>query len=146
MKIYRGGRKAKKWDTTDTKSLVKWAETWQPHKQIQVDGTIQKEGERHTDFGIEFEPEDISALHDAFQRYQKHRIEELEAREVELSESVKRLETAFRKIGSLLVVHRKKAPSPDALLESVKKIANHFRWKHMHRDPIELEWIDWKSL
>lgn len=146
MKIYRGPRTTKKWRETDTKSLTKWAADWQPGKQLHLDGTIEKAGQRHTDLGIVFEAEDIAALHDAFQRHQRDRIQALEAREAELTENVKLLESALSKIGSLLSLHRKKAPSPDALLEAIKKIANHFRWNHKRRTPIELDWIKFKDL
>src|ERR1700681_3881516 len=98
MKIYRGPRTTKKWQVTDTKALTKWAQDWQPGKQLQFDGTIEKAGQRHTDLGIVFEAEDIAALHDAFQRHQRDRIQALETREVELSENVKLLESALSKI------------------------------------------------
>ena len=146
MKIYKGPRTTKKWTVTDTKSLAKWAEDWKPEKQLLLDGTIQKTGQRHTDLGIEFEAADIAALHDAFQRHQRNRIQELEAREAALSENVKLLEGALGKIASLLTLHRKKAPSPDALLEATKRIARHFRWNHSRRTPLDLEWVKLQDL
>jgi seryl-tRNA(Sec) selenium transferase len=111
-----------------------------------LDGTIQKEGQRHTVFGIEFQEEDIAALHDAFQRYQKNRVQEMEARVAELSDDVKLLETGLKKLGNLLTQHQKKAPSPIALIEAAKKIANHFRWGFKRRQPIDLGWIKWKDI
>jgi hypothetical protein len=144
MKIYRGPRSTKKWNETDTKTLTKWAQDWHPDKQLHLDGTIEKEGRRHTHLGIVFEAEDIAALHDAFQRHQRDRIHALEAREAELTESVKLLESALGKIGRLL--HHNKAPTPTALLNAVKKIAHHFRWNHKRREPIDLDWINFNDI
>ena len=146
MKIYKGPRTTKKWTVTDTKSLTKWADDWKPGKQLLLDGTIQKTGQRNTDLGIEFEAADIAALHDAFQRHQRNRIQELETREAELTENVKLLEDALSKINRLLTLHLKKAPSPNALLEATKKIARHFRWSHSRRTPLDLDWIKLKDL
>jgi len=146
MKTYRGPRTTKKWAVTDTKSLTKWAEDWHPGKQLHLDGTIQKHGQRHTDFGIEFEADDIAALHDAFQRFQKKRIAELEAREANLSETADLLEAAFNRLHNLLSFHRDEAPSPEALLEAVQKIAEHFAASYRRKRPLKLDWIDWDSV
>jgi len=146
MKTYRGPRTTKKWDVTDTKPLTKWAEDWHPGKQLLLDGTIQKLGQRHTDLGIEFEAEDIAALHDAFQRYQKKRIAELEAREAKFSQTADLLETAFNRLDNLLSFHRDEALTPEALLETVQKIAEHFSSSHRRKRPLKLDWIEWDSL
>jgi hypothetical protein len=146
MKIYRGPRSTKKWDVTDTKSLTKWAENWQPGKQLHLDGTIQKHGQRHTDLGIVFEADDIAALHDAFQRHQKQRLEELEAREKELSEANKLMLKGLAKINRLTARHRTSAPSPEAMYDAIQNISAHFARPELREQPIELDWIDFDSI
>src|SRR5678815_414305 len=146
MKIYRSGRTSKNWDITDTRPLAKWAKDWQPGKQLQVDGTIQKDGRRHTDFGIELESRDIAALHNAYQRFLKRRLRFLEKREKLLSEEVKMLKTGLEKISRLVVFHKEKAPSPQELLDSVREIARYFRYSHLRKTPLKFKWIKLKSI
>ncbi|HEY3897353.1 MAG TPA: hypothetical protein VGM54_02005 [Chthoniobacter sp.] len=146
MKICRGPRTTRKGTVTDAKSLKDWAKDWKPSKQLLLDGTIQKTGQRHTDLWVMFEAEDIAALHDAFQRHQRDRITELEAREAKLVDTVQLLESALGKIATLVSEHKDKAPDDHALLQAVKKIAQHFRSSFRRRLPIDLGWIKFKNL
>jgi hypothetical protein len=146
MKIYRGPRTSKKWDVTDTKPLKKWAENWEPGKQLHLDGTIQKAGQRHTDLGIVFEEEDIAALHDAFQRYLQQRLAELEEREAELSKTNALMQKGLAKINRLTVRHRKSAPSQEQLLDAIQTISAHCARPDLHDLPVELDWIDFDAI
>ena len=57
MKIYRGGRTSKTWNKTDAVSIT--LEDWHQDRIIKADGTIKKNGQRHTNFGVEIESNDI---------------------------------------------------------------------------------------
>ena len=96
MKIYRKGESADddKWNHTDTKPLAEWVKAWHryPGELFEVNATVKREPERKAVIGIEFEVEDMAALHDAFQRFQQKRIQDLETTVSVLSDKIKRLE------------------------------------------------------
>jgi hypothetical protein len=158
MKIYRGARTGRYLNRTDeaaTEELEDWTKKWRPGQILQLDGTIDKGGGRHTKFGVEIEPQDIVALNDALVRYHQTRIGELEARiselekgNAELSEAGREARTGLRKIFTLTDSRRTRAPSPDELLDELKKIAGHFMLGSGGvTDPPHLSaWIKWKDL
>ena len=157
MKIFKGPRSTRTWWQTDAKSLAEWAKTWKPGKTLNLDGTIAKQGQRHTSLGVEIEPDDIVALTQGLFRYQADRITELERENSKLneqrqesdskhSETVELLEEAFTKIESLVTKHRNTAPGTDAILEAVEKIADHFRFSSYLTNRVELDWIEWDRI
>lgn len=157
MKISKGPQSTGDRWQTDAKSLEEWAETWKPGATLDFDGTIAKQGQNHTRIGVEIESDDIVALTQGLFRYQADRIAELERENNKLteqrwendskhSETIELLEQAFTKIESLVTRHRSTAPSTDAILEAVEKIADHFRFSSYLTNRVELGWIDWDRI
>ncbi len=137
MKVYRGPRSGGKWSLTDSQEPREYLEEWMtPGEMITVDGTIKKEGERHTVLGLEIEERDVVALFNALvKRYRR-----------DLKKSQKEAETlvrAMRKIYSLTASH--KATSKEALVQAVQSIAWHYRWHFAEGKP-EIGWIKWDSI
>ena len=100
MKIYRKGEKADdKWILTDTKLLAEFARAWHrdPEVPFEVNATYKPKRERNTVIGIEFDVEDMAALHGAFLQWHLKRIKELETSVSVLFEKVKRLELTNKK-------------------------------------------------
>ena len=135
MKIYRGPRTTDEWQLTDTKKASEWADDWRPGVKVALDGTIEKEGTRHTDLGVEIEADDVVALASALFKYQKLRIEELEP-----------AARALKKINRLVALYRDEAPSDKELLDSIQGISAHFSKPQLLNKPFKLDWIDLDSV
>jgi hypothetical protein len=147
MKVYRGPRTSKQWRKIDTKKLKSWTKDWWPGKIVQVDGTIDKSGTRHTDLGIEIELHDIGALHNAFVRYHSARVRELEKANEKQAKTIRSLEEVLGKLESLSRLHDQ-APSNEALMDAITAITHHYRYAFYRDKRIKglPRWISWKSL
>lgn len=76
MNIYRGPRSGGSWSFTDSKKPQEYIEDWARGTTIVFDGTIDKDGKRHTDLGLEIEESDVVALFKALiRRYRKKQTE-----------------------------------------------------------------------
>lgn len=62
MKIKRKPRVGGHWSDTDQKKPQEYVENWQPGTIVVVDGTIDKDGSRHLQIGIELTEDDVQAL------------------------------------------------------------------------------------
>ncbi len=146
MKIRRGPRSTSITTKTDQKPALTYAKKWRPGKSMWFDGTIDKSGKRHTDLGVEIEESDIVALSDGLLRHYKSELNDCEKSRNELRADVERLETAMRKIASLAVIHRDRAPSTDELLIIICNIANHYHWTRKEPFSTTAKWLKWNSL
>ena len=81
MNIYRGPRTGSSWQCTDSKKPSECAKEWTLGGKIMFDGTVDKDGQRHTDLGIELEERDIIELFNILIRRYQGKIVEL-AREL----------------------------------------------------------------
>ena len=104
---------------------------------IELDGTIKKEGERHTEFGLEIEEGDVVALFNALVKQYRNDLRKWQ-------KEAKTLVSAMRKIYSL-TAYPEKAPSKEELDQAVQRIAGHFRWHFAEGKP-EIGWIKWDSI
>ncbi len=120
MKVYRGPRSGGRWSLTDSKKPQELAQAWAPGRKIVLDGTIEKDGERHTDFGIEIEEGDVVALFNALVKQYSSDLKKSQ-KEVEM------LEGSMDKIYDLVTFHSEEAPSQEALTEAVATILFHYR-------------------
>ena len=125
MKVYRGPRSGGFWSLTDSKKPQKLAQAWAPGRKIVLDGTIEKDGERHTDFGLEIEEDDVVALFNAL--IKRHR-EERSQLIRDLQESEKKYETAIEGLLEIynLNAYLDKAPSKEAFIQAVHEIAMYY--------------------
>jgi hypothetical protein len=106
MKIFRSGKTSRSWNPTDTKPIA--VEDWQPNKILEVDGTIYKEGKRHTAFGVKIEPADIVALSSALVKHHQVMREGLE------------------QIRELIALHRSKPTGATELIQAIDAIARKY--------------------
>lgn len=119
MKIYRSGKTSKKWGKPTAKTGNNWAKKWQPGMVKGMDATIDKSGERHTDVGVELEPDDIVELAAALFAHQKTRIANLEAQLTRMKEAMDKLR--------VLATNRDYFVEDSDLIRSVGVIAEHYR-------------------
>lgn len=148
MKIYRAGRTSKTWQATDTKSAIDLAEEWKrkPDGIVPLDGTIEKEGQRHTDVGITIEADDIIALSNVLMRSQQSKIAALQSKAAEQAETIAILEETLGKLKRLLQYHRKEVTNCDALMDTVQNIAEHYYFSQSRSKPMKIDWVDWDSI
>ncbi len=145
MKIYRGGRTGRRWSLTDSQKPYDYIKYWNPEVQIKFDGTINKEGDRHTDFGLQIEEADVIALFNAMVRRHRETQSQLR-RDLEAAKAdTARLELALEKISRLIMIHSDDAPSHNALVDAVRTIAEHYRWPWNKGRP-RIAWIKWNSV
>ena len=104
---------------------------------IHLDGTIKKDGERHTVLGLEIEESDVVALFNALVKRYSSDLKKSQ-KEVEM------LEGAMDKIYNLVTFHSEEAPSQEALTEAVATIAWHYRFVIGGKPTIK--WIKWDRI
>lgn len=134
---------------TASKAASQIEANWSPDKPFYLDGTIDKQGSRHTDIGVEIDEADIAALANAFFR---NWAEQRDAREMELIVARKRIEnaeSAMRKLHKLSW-QSDRAPSVEAFGEAVRAIVNHYEslagQPEAEIKPPNLKWIKWNTL
>ncbi|MEZ4599877.1 MAG: hypothetical protein R2940_08815 [Syntrophotaleaceae bacterium] len=145
MKIFRGPKTAKKWSETDSRELSDFE--WSPNSAICFDATVDKNGTRHTDLGINISENDIISLHEKLITHYKKRIEALEAEIKSASEENSKYFDALGKISNLVSLHRDKAPSGDDLLLLIENISDFYRFSFLEKEEdLNVSWIDLENL
>jgi hypothetical protein len=150
VKILRGPQSNAQWWETDSKKPAEYIDAFMEGLTITLDGTIEKQGSRHTVFGLTIEDDDVVALsHALFRRYKKKQAELESSLKKALSElkkseaKLEKLEEVLFNIWSLIEVHSAEAPSQGDLLKAVRTIANHdFSSKAVPK----LGWIKWSEI
>jgi hypothetical protein len=154
MKVFRCGKTARNWSITDEKGPGEYTDNWSPDKVIQLDGTIDKDGDRHTELGLQIDEEDIIALSNALITHYKEKIKSLEETlqfsESQLEEKRDRknsLDNAIGKIHRLISIHHNKAPSPESLIETISEIARYYYYDATEQlNNPSIEWINWDEI
>ena len=149
MKIFRSPRTSDSWTKTDEKSLKDRVKNWRPGNWFIVDGTIDKNGERHTDLAIDIDASDVVSLFNALIRHYESEVKRLEELASDRQKTIDTLEMALSKIDKLIVHHRNQAPDVEALVSAVQIIARNYRWlskEQFRTDRPKLGWISWNSI
>jgi hypothetical protein len=148
MRLYRSPESIEDWDMVYEKGLAEWASDWSPDKQLVLDGTIDKEGERHTRIGIRFDEQDLRTLEKALISYRRQRVRRIEMENKELSRRVEVLEAVLRKLYSLAQYHRDRAPTDEELISVIGEICQHFSiWSDANASYTGgPKWLKWRTL
>lgn len=154
MKIYRGGRTQNGWsDMTDAKAPSAYIDKWEPGGLIVFDGTIDKNGKRHTDFGVGIDEDDVIAMHATMvKKLQQSKdeyaeeISELENEISELKSNIDDLKKAFAKLHGLIKYHCNDAPSEKQLIADICEISREFMNYSDELGGVDLEWIEWEQI
>ncbi len=145
MKIYRAPHIGGYWRETDSKEPNKYIDDWSPGNIIELDGTINKQGERHTLIGLELGENDIISLLNRLISYYKSEIINIEKQLLEQQENNKILMDAFCKIDALISFHRDRAPTITELTKAIKDIAEYYSLDN-ENDPPTPKWMKWENL
>lgn len=149
MKILRGPRTTTRVAETATKSASEIEAKWSPGTALWFDGTVDKDGSRHTDIGVEIDESDVVALARAFLDCWPDQQEE---RDAELTDARARVEAAE---SAMRILHKlswkaEQAPSKKAFGEAVRVVINHYESNARNPDasfePPVVDWIDLSSL
>lgn len=148
MRAFRGPRTTRKLIETDSRSLDYFAKDWWPGKRITLDGTLEKQGERHTVLGIAFSEQDIRTLHAGLLDYYAKENKRLRAEKEKALRTVATLESVLEKIHKLTAWQRHRAPNNEDLIDAVAEIADHFSWAFTRQRAFRSrhKWLRWKSL
>lgn len=146
MNIYRRGRKGFVWEKTDSKESDGFSELWASNDVVTLDGTIDKEGERHTEIGLELEDDDVVSLFNALIDKYRNKIEELNS-ELNGARNITNEKTeALATIDNLICYHSEDAPTLDSLIGAVQTIASHFTERKVVGTQPNLKWIKYENI
>ncbi len=145
LKLYRGPYTGSSWKATDSKKPSEYVDSWQDGRTIPFDGTIDKDGERHTQIGVQIEDDDVVALLNALVKRDRKVTNQLRAELSQSQREEERLRNAINKLYSLVDSYANSAPSQEALLDAVRTIAEHYSTPSAKGVP-KISWIKWKSL
>ena len=102
MKIRRKPKVGGQWSETDVRDPIDLVDEWQPGTTFVLDGTIDKDGTRHSLIGIDISEDDIQALLIKLIQSYKDRISELEQAVETLGIENDQRKAAFQQIDTLL--------------------------------------------
>ena len=102
MKIQRKPRRGGQWSQTDAKDPLDLVEDWKPGTTYVLDGTIDKEGSRHSLIGIDISGEDVQALLIKLMESYKLRIQALEEACDKLAIENDQRKAAFQRLEKLI--------------------------------------------
>lgn len=151
MILYRSPKTGNNWNNTDTIKPNKYIKNWKPGKIIKFDGTIDKQGERHTDIGIKLVEEDIESLTRSLFKFYKEKIKEQEERIKKLDENLKdaRYQCSYRREGLMLLYEvianlPEEIPSNQVLTEAFSDLASHYLRSDISTENLpKIDWINW---
>jgi hypothetical protein len=126
MKIYRGPRIGGSWTLTDSKTPSDYIKEWSKRRQIVFDGTIDKDGLRHTELAMEIEEEDVFALFNSILNGYREQIESLNKKLHDGEEKYIELQRGFSKIDDLIEYHAEDAPTEKSVARAVQSIARYY--------------------
>jgi hypothetical protein len=141
VKIYRKPRSGRDWSQTDSKGPDKYMKWWQYTKKIILNGTIDKDGDRHTQIGIEVDEDDIIALSTALFKSQKASIEQLDKNIEFLQEAFGKLHTLVQELKSEESEYNK-----EEVLNDIETICWQFYLYPKDNDIPKLDSIDYPSI
>lgn len=109
-------------------------------------GTIDKDGQRHTELGLEIEEGDVVALFNTLLKRHREKQNELICSLRDSQGETEVLRDAQTKIHDLISYHSEDAPSKNALIQAVRAIAEHYRWPFNKDEKPKIDWIKWDSI
>ncbi len=102
MKIRRKPKVGGQWSETDVRDPIDLVDEWQPGTTFVLDGTIDKDGTRHSLIGIDISEDDIQALLIKLIKNYKDKIEQLSLLVDHLSIENDQRKAAFQQMDELL--------------------------------------------
>ena len=102
MKIRRKPRVGGHWSETDVKDPIDLVEEWKPGTTFVLDGTIDKDGTRHSLIGLDISEDDIQAFIVKLIEHYKIRISDLEQKCEELQIENDQRKEAFQLLDDLI--------------------------------------------
>lgn len=153
MILYRSPKSGNKWNNTDTIKPNEYIKNWKPGKIIKFDGTIDKQGERHTDIGIKLFEDDIESLTRSLFKFYKEKINEKEERIKKLDENLKDAhhECRFLREGLMLLYEvladlPDKIPSKQVLTKAFRELATFYLQPDLNTETLpKIDWINWDT-
>jgi len=140
MEIYRGPLMTdKNWKLIQSKKLADCAKGLVRGSPIEFEVTKDETAKTHSWLRLKLDEEDVLALFNALvERYRDLQ---------KLEEEAGGLRQALTKIDNLISYHSGQAPSKDAMIKAVQRIAQHFSCSFTTgQGKPELDWIEWNSI
>ncbi len=129
MKIRRKPRIGGHWSDTDAKDPIDLVDEWKPGSTFVLDGTIDKDGKRHSLIGIDISEDDVQAMVIKLIEHYKNRLADLERKCEDLQIENDQRKAAFQLIDDLIdpyvhpdLFHEKEKDLP-ALFHSIFDLA-----------------------
>ncbi len=102
MKIRRKPKVGGQWSETDVRDPIDLVNEWKPGTTFVLDGTIDKDGTRHSLIGIDISEDDIQALLIKLIQNYKDRISDLEQANEDLAVENDQRKAAFQTLDALI--------------------------------------------
>ena len=102
MKIRRKPKTGGHWSETDAKDPIDLVDDWKPGTTFVLDGTIDKDGTRHSLIGLDISEEDVVALMVKVFEHQKTKIDQLQDALESLQIENDQRKAAFQKMETLI--------------------------------------------
>lgn len=148
MKIRRKPKVGGHWSDTDKKDPKEYVEKWQPGTIVVVDGTIDKDGSRHSQIGIELTEDDVQALVNKLIAHYKSQLEEMQEKNDTLRMERDQLKAGFHLLDDMIdpYVHpdlfHAKAENISELFQGLFELAQFGTSAQINDQPLpEIPWL-----
>ena len=136
------------WSDTDKKDPQEYVENWQPGTIVVVDGTIDKDGSRHSQIGIELTEDDVQALVNKLIAHYKIKLDEMQEKYDNLRIECDQLKAGFHLLDDMIdpYVHpdlfHAKAENISELFQGLFELAQFGTSSQITNQPLpEIPWL-----
>lgn len=136
------------WSDTDKKDPQEYVEKWQPGTIVVVDGTIDKDGSRHSQIGIELTEDDVQALVNKLIVHYKDQLAKMQEKYDDLRIECDQLKAGFHLLDDMIdpYVHpdlfHAKAENISELFQSLFDLAQFGTSSQIAKQPLpEIPWL-----